>query len=277
MTDPMDKLVPVGRWFFAVAFIGLGCSHFIFREFVTGRAPPWPESVPGGLVWACLTGAGFVAMSIALISGKKARSAVTAAAGVILLWALLRHIPIITADSFLAPSWTRAGKALTLVGGALAIAGTLPREEGARGPVMRFMNLERQLVTVGRFCLGAFLIITGIQHFIFTEFVATLIPGWFPGDAEFWTYFAGVALIAGGIGLVVSQTASLAALLSGAMVFSWFWIVHIPRTFTSVSDGIAVSEALAVSGIAFVIAGFLHEQDSLAPVAQHRHGVGAHR
>jgi hypothetical protein len=43
------------------------------------------------------------------------------------------------------------------------------------------------------------------------------------------------------------------------MVFSWFWIVHIPRTLFSVSDGIAVFEALAVSGLAFVLAGYVSE------------------
>ena len=71
-----------------------------------------------------------------------------------------------------------------------------------------------------------------------------------------------MALIAGGIGLFISRTARLAALLSGLMVFSWFWIVHIPRTFLTVSDGIAVFEALAFSGIAFVIAGFLYKQEA---------------
>jgi uncharacterized membrane protein YphA (DoxX/SURF4 family) len=106
---------------------------------------------------------------------------------------------------------------------------------------------------------------------MFTAFVASLIPGWFPGNAVFWTYFAGVALIAGGIGLFIPLTARLAALLSGLMVFSWFWIVHIPRTLLSVSDGIAVFEALAVSGIAFVIAGYVGEAERSgrgAPLAQ---------
>lgn len=41
--------------------------------------------------------------------------------------------------------------------------------------------------------------------------------------------------------------------MAGLMVFSWFWIVHVPRTFVSVSDGIAVFEALAVSGIGLVL------------------------
>ncbi len=37
------------------------------------------------------------------------------------------------------------------------------------------------------------------------------------------------------------------------MVFSWFWIVHIPRVTVGMSDQIAVFEALAVSGLAFLL------------------------
>jgi hypothetical protein len=44
------------------------------------------------------------------------------------------------------------------------------------------------------------------------------------------------------------------------MVFSWVWIVHLPRTLASVSDSIAIFEALAFSGLAFVIAGWETEK-----------------
>lgn len=254
----MEKFTLTGRIFFAIALMGLGIEHFIFQDFITGRAPGWPESIPGKLVWAYLTGAVFIMIGLAIISKKKARSAAILAGALILLWALLRHIPVIATDSFLSGAWTSAGKALTFFGGILAIAGTLPKMENNHNTsLLNYMNLRHEFIILGRICLGIFLVITGIQHFMFTEFVASLIPGWFPGDAVFWTYFGGVALIAGGVGLFIPQTARLAALLSGLMVFSWFWIVHIPRTFTSVSDGIAVFEALAVSGIAFVLAGAL--------------------
>jgi uncharacterized membrane protein len=256
----MDKLIPVGRTFFAIAFVGLGIEHFIFGDFITGRAPAWPESIPGGAIWAYLTGLTFVAIGATLLVGKHARSAAILAAVLIGSWALLRNIPVVAAASLLSGEWTRAGKALTLTGGALAIAATFPTIEAARcAPLVRLINLGSEFIVLGRLCLGLFLIVTGIQHFMFTEFVASLIPKWFPGDAVFWTYFAGVALIAGGLGLLIPQTARLAALLSGLMVFSWFWIVHIPRTFLGVSDSIAVFEALAVSGVAFVLAGYLSE------------------
>jgi len=143
----------------------------------------------------------------------------------------------------------------------LAVAATLPTMDHDRhSAFMTLVNLEGKLIVAGRICVGLFLPLTGIQHFLYTEFVASLIPGWFPGDPVFWTYFGGVALIAGGTGLLIPRTARLAALLSGAMVFSWFWIIYIPRTLTSVSDAIAVFEALATAGILFVIAGFLYQQ-----------------
>lgn len=247
-----------GRLIFGIAIIGLGIEHFVFQDFITGRAPSWPESLPGKPVWAYLSGIVFIVTGILLILQKKARIFAIFAAILIFLWALLRHIPILAVDTFLSGSWTNAGKALTFFGGFLSIAGSLPQEELKRYiPFQWFLNLNKELILVGQICLSIFLLITGIQHFIFTEFVASLIPDWFPGDANFWTYFAGVALIAGSIGLLISRTAKLAAYLSGLMIFSWFWIVHLPRTLFSVTDGIAVFEALAVSGIAFVIAGYL--------------------
>ena len=152
--------------------------------------------------------------------------------------------------------WTTTGKALVLSSGMLAMAVVSVDGEARRaGRLEQPMKAGPAFLNAARFSLGLFLLLTGIQHFLFTTFVASLIPAWFPGDPVRWTYFAGVALISGGIGLLIPLTARLAALFSGLMVFSWFWIVHIPRTLSSVSDGIAVFEALAVAGIAFVIAG----------------------
>jgi hypothetical protein len=68
----MNKLIPVGRTFFAVALIGLGIDHFVFRDFVAGRAPAWPKSIPGRVVWAYLTGIVFVVIGIAVLADKMA-------------------------------------------------------------------------------------------------------------------------------------------------------------------------------------------------------------
>jgi hypothetical protein len=47
------------------------------------------------------------------------------------------------------------------------------------------------------------------------------------------------------------------------MIFSWFWIVFNTASNVSVSDTIAVFEALAFSGIAFIVAEFPTESVNL--------------
>jgi uncharacterized membrane protein len=255
----MHRLVPLGRTFFAIALVGLGLDHFLFQDFILGRAPAWPEPLPGKLAWAYVTGAVFMAIGIAILAGKWARQAAILGGGLIFGWALLRHVPVAAGSAFLSPDWTKAAKALWLVGGSLAIAATFPPLENIRGSSFRkLMNLDQGFFLAARISLGLFLVLTGIQHFTFTTFVASLIPPWFPGNPDAWTYFAGGALIAGGAGLLIPPTARWAALLSGLMVFSWFFIVHVSRELAGQADGIAVFEALATAGVLFLLAGYLH-------------------
>jgi uncharacterized membrane protein len=257
-------LISVGRWFFGLALLGLGAEHFIFREIVIGRAPPWPEGGPGMLLWVYGSGVLVMLVGLAVLSRRWARPALLVLGILDVGWALLRHLPIVIADSPLAGSWTSAGKALVFFGGSFAIAATFPPVQGATtGGWRRFVNATDPFVRMGQYCLATFLILCGMQHFKFLAFVAALIPAWFPGNAILWSQFAGVALLTFGVALLFSRTAALAALLTGLMIFSWFWIVHLPRVRTSVSDGIALFEALAFSGLALVLAGALAERRRL--------------
>lgn len=250
-------LAAIGRTFFALGLIGTGATHFVFGDFMTGRAPAWPDGVPGGVAWAWGSGLVLIACGVAMLIGRTARAAALSAALLIAAWAFVRNVPVALADSPFGATWTRIGKSWTFIGGALAVAATAPAFPFSGDRMRRLLNATSAFTHTARVLLALFLLVTGVQHYRFTPFVASLIPSWFPGDAVFWTYFAGGALLAGGTGLLVPRTARLAALLAGGMVFSWFWIVHLPRTFTSVSDGVAIFEALAVSGIAFLLAGSL--------------------
>ena len=258
------SLVGVGRTFVAVALIGLGVEHIVFQEFVTARAPAWPVGIPGKRWWMYGSGALVILAGVLLVMRRWGREAMIGLAVLLFLWALLRHVPIVATDALLAGSWTRAGKAMALTGGSLAVAATLPPISSAAGRWSRYANLTGPFVRLGAISLGCFLIVSGLQHFKYTSFVVTLIPAWFPGDHTWWAQFAGVALIAGGSGLLVARTMWLAGLMVGQMLASWFWIVHVPRTFASVSDAIALFEALAFAGISLLVAG--------APADVHKRG-----
>ncbi|HKX84128.1 MAG TPA: DoxX family membrane protein, partial [Pyrinomonadaceae bacterium] len=227
-----------------------GIQQFIYGDFVAGRAPAWPAEVPGGFVWAYLTGAIFVVCGLAIVAGIKARWAAITVGSLLFVWALLRHVPGLIEPSGMA--LTQTGKALALFGGAFALAGSMPSEKNGK------FGSTDGFIWLGRICLGAFFILAGIQHFYYAQFVATLVPSWIPG-AAFWTYFTGLALIAGGIGVLTPITSRLAALMSGLMIFSWFLLLHIPRALAaatgaqSKNEWIAVFEALSMSGIALVL------------------------
>lgn len=246
----MDRFIPVGRLFFAIGLAGFGVLHFTAGDFVAGRAPAWPEALPGRLVWAYGSGAVLIGAAVAIVVGWKARVAALTVGTMIFAWALLRHMPVLAADTFLSGRWTQAGKALVFFGGAYAVAGSLPAVK-ADGALAAFINARQGFLRLGRIALGLFMIQSGIQHYIFDEFVASLVPAWIPGPF-IWTYLTGGALIAGGTGLIVPRTARLAAALSGLMIFAWVWLVHVPL-IASFGSWLPPFEALAMSGLALLL------------------------
>lgn len=246
----LSRLLQLGRSFFAIGVIGIGVTHFVFGRFTLGRAPAWPDGWHGEAAWSYATGALAILFGVAVLLDRHVRALAPMIAALIAVWALARQVPLLFTPPFLGGAWTAVGKSLTLTGGVLAmIAGTAaPTRTDARA--LRFATVA----------FAAFLVIAGVQHFLFTSFVASLFPSWFPGDPRLWSRAAGVALGAIGFGLLVPRTAQTAALLAGAMIFSWFWVIHLPRLLTSPSDTVAVFEALAFAGLGFVLAATTHQQ-----------------
>jgi uncharacterized membrane protein YphA (DoxX/SURF4 family) len=106
---------------------------------------------------------------------------------------------------------------------------------------------------VGRYSLPITVAVFGIDHFLYTDFVASLVPSWIPG-ALFWTYFADIALIAAAAGMIVGIQARLASLMLGIMILLWFIILHIPRAIADPhsakgNEWASVFEVLGSTGI----------------------------
>jgi uncharacterized membrane protein len=240
----MLKLAPLGRLFFAVAMLAFGIQQVVYLDFVTRAIPQLPASIGWHQVLACVSGAFFFAAGLAIITGRGARLAALALGAVILVAFLLLYLPQLITTTPNGGLWTSAGKGLALSGGAFIVAASLPPQ-----------RLHR-LATLGILFFAAFLILCGIEHFIYVPFVASLVPSWIPGHV-FWTWFAGLALIAGGLGIIVRKTRRAAALLTGVMIFLWLVMLHIPRALTDLhnaNETTAVFEALAFAGVSFLIA-----------------------
>ena len=104
---------------------------------------------------------------------------------------------------------------------------------------------------------GVPLIVFGIQHFLYAQFISTLIPVWIPRRL-FWAYFVGTAFIAAAVSIATKGQARLAAILLGAMFLSWVIIVHAPRVAAHLRNGnewTSAFIALAMCGGAWIVAG----------------------
>lgn len=244
----------LGYYLFGIGIVGLGVEHFIFGDFIMGRAPSWPSNWSGKMVWAYCSGVLFILAGIETLFKKRIPFLHLLSAFVVFCWALIRHIPLVLSDSPLGGNWTSAGKAPVFIGGFLAISSLSRTSKFHKNDTpLPPMGSKRTFHLIARVCLGLFLVLTGIQHILYMEFVASLIPKWFPGNPVFWTYFSGMALLIGGIGLVLPKVYGLAAICVGTMIFSWVWVVHLPRIHLGMSDQIAVFEALCFSGIALML------------------------
>ncbi len=115
------------------------------------------------------------------------------------------------------------------------------------------MSLDK-ITKLGRYFLAIPMVVFGIQHFLYAEFIVHLVPTWVPGRL-FWTYFAGVALFASGLGIIINVLSRLAATLLGSMISIWVIILHIPRVFQFPGDSefINVFDALCILSGAYLL------------------------
>jgi putative oxidoreductase len=102
---------------------------------------------------------------------------------------------------------------------------------------------------VSKYLFATVMVVFGIQHFIYADFVATLVPGWLPFHL-FWVYFTGIALIAGAVSIYFNRNAKLACFLLGTMIWIFILTVHIPILINSHFSAGMITNACKDIGLA---------------------------
>jgi uncharacterized membrane protein len=241
----MLPVARLGGLFFALALVGFGIENIVFGHYVVARAAPWPPDPLQQHLVAYVTGVLLLACGGAILAGRWTREAAIEAAVLILGWSLCLHWPRTIAGDTFGGDWTNALKAVVLATGGLLVGA---RAAGSPSAVLS------GLARLAPHACAPFFLLAGIQHILFVQFVETLIPPFIP-FGRFWTYFAAGALLAGGFGLLTPPVRRLAAILTGWMVFSWVFLVHVPQVFRAgplAWQG--VFEALGLSGVCFLLA-----------------------
>ncbi len=247
----MKDLRFFGKTFVAVAMIVFGLQHFVYLDFVTRAFAPLPNWIPAQAIFAIFFGSLLCATGIAIIANIKAHTMSLLLAGTILLMFALCLLPDLLTNLNNPMLWTNSGKALVLTGSNLIVAGSISTKS-SKGPI-KYLEF---LIPLGKLFLAGFFALAATMHFLYADFVATLIPAWIPGHL-FWTYFAAVALLAGALGMFIPKTEYLAASLSALMIFLWVIILHLPRAFADIhnaNETTALFEALTMCGASILIA-----------------------
>jgi uncharacterized membrane protein YphA (DoxX/SURF4 family) len=257
-----------GRIFYGLGLAGMSFQQFFYADFRLVFLPLAVSAIiPALNFWVYIASIAIVIASIAIIFDKNGKEISLVLGGVLLLFFVLGHLPY---ELFFDPNnkhlgtWINALKELALSGGAFVVAGSFIRAPiFAQKESFTFYFLEK-IIPFGKIFFSITMIIFGISHFIYPDFVVYLIPNWIPFHL-FWTYFSALALIGSGVAIVINFKQRLVSILLGTMLFLWFILLHIPRAMAEpfINEGneiTSVFQALAFSGIAFLIANGLNNK-----------------
>ncbi len=248
----MKTLLDFGRVCFAIPIAAFGVQYFIYGHLEGGLpvVPPW---VPGGSVLAYVASTILLALSVGLLIKKYGRLSAVFLGAFLFFCVLFLHSLHLHDVIHRGNDRTRAVEPLALAAAAWVLAGAIP---AAASSFRGRENLIAILAKIGR-CVFVFaLIVFGIQHFMYAEFIATLITSWIPGKL-FWTYFTGVGMIAVPLAIIIGIYARFACLMLAAMFFLWVLVLHAPLVAAHPNNGNQWSSlfvALAMGAASLILA-----------------------
>jgi len=255
----VDKIMPVGRLFFAIPLAVFGSEHFTFTTNVAALVPRW---IPAHTFWVYLVGLAFLAAAISIAVLVKERLARLAAALVgmtLLIFVIVMDLPAVVANPGNRFFWALDLRQLAFSGGAFAFAmwpwSTRPTQSSPA-------RWSAAWPAIPRFFVGLPSLFYGVEHLLHPEYVPgvplqKLTPEWIPGRI-FLSYFVGVILILAGVCLLVNKKARTAATSLGlTILLTVLWIYRNARpTSLPNSSSRETKRAVASSNVAAAVIPF---------------------
>jgi uncharacterized membrane protein YphA (DoxX/SURF4 family) len=251
----------LGRILYGIGIAAYGIQQIIIRDYRPAIVPEWPLWPHSTAAFPYATGALLLIAGLALIGlfklNEKMLRNISLALGIyFLILIVCFHIPNRLFVNENSPKhlglWTDALKELAFSGGAFVVAGSLNTSYQVS------KTFSKYLIIIGRIFFSVTLISFGIDHFYYTEFVASLVPSWY-GFPVFWTYVGAVLLIGAGVAVLLGIKLRLVAFLLAAMLFIWFVTLHVPRAIATPyaangNEVVSAFDALLFCGVALIIA-----------------------
>lgn len=240
----------IGRISYGIGIAGIGALQFVYPGF---RPVLLPISVGSDLnILVYLLGLALVLAGLYIAFGKSIKTvALSLGLGLLLLFVFGQLPNLLSKSPEVLASWINPLKLLALSGGAFMTARLFPSKIS-----IGLLKSVDKISPYGKYFFGIMLVVFGFTHFVYTDFVKTLVPAWIPGPL-LWAYVTGVALIGAGVAILIHFKPRQISLLLALMLYIWLLVLHIPRAViaTAADNGnewTSVFQCLAFAGMALL-------------------------
>jgi uncharacterized membrane protein len=246
----MKRLITAGSTILGLSLIGFGVVQLVTQNFLTSLLPF--TTLPAKLLWVNVTAIMFLLCGVFLMLRKSAARAATVTALLFTLFFLYPHLPRLLSNIYDPRVWTVAFETLAIASGAWIIsAAAISDAEKTK----KWMAPAQVAGKLSRFVFAICLLVFGIQHFMYTKFIVSLMPAWLPAKIV-WAYLVEFGFILAALSLFLNKLVNQSMFLLGSMFLSWVILLHGPRALSKPTDAnewTSLCLALAISGIAFYI------------------------
>jgi uncharacterized membrane protein len=267
----MKVLITTGCILLGIALTGFGVIQLATQNFLISLLPF--NNLPLKFFWVNITAIIFILCGILFILRKWVTQASGITALLFTLFFLYPHLPRLISNSKDPRVWTVAFETLAIASCAWLISAIHIKNSGK---MQKWISPVQASGTVSRYVFAACLIVFGVQHFMYDEFIITLMPAWMPLKI-LWSYMIKFGFLLAALSLILNKKVSLSMMLLGIMFFIWVAVLHAPRSFLKMNDAnewTSLCIALAMSGIAFYTSGVTAKGNNKTPVAKVENGFG---
>jgi uncharacterized membrane protein len=248
----MNKLMGLGPYLYAAAIAAFGVIQLVTQDFLAGLLPV-PASIPLRWFWMILSSAIFLLVAAGILFKVKAQLAAVLAGLLFTLFLLVLDLPVLLGHIYSGNNWAVTFEDVMLASGGFIIATVLPNESPWS---LRWNKMLGWAALVGHYLFALSLVIFLIQHFIYYDYIVSLIPAWLPVKL-FWADLVIAAYLLSSVCFVIGRKIALAATWLGVMFGLWVIVLHAPRAigkWNNASEWASLFVAMGVCGVAFAIA-----------------------
>jgi uncharacterized membrane protein len=222
------RMKGVGYVVFAVTIVELGALSLFSGDFAYVWQPV-PPDIPGRAFIAYVSGAFMCTAGIGLLNKRTVAPASLMLAAYTLLWLLLLHVPHLVAAPLQEVNWGACAEIALLVAASWILYVSAATSDGALyvAPLT-----GTKAMRIARWVFALALPLIGLEHLIYAQPTADLVPAWLP-DRFGWATMTGIAHIAAGLAILFVVLPRLAAVLEAWMMGIFTLFVWIPAVIAA--------------------------------------------